>query len=114
VWTNVNLLTKRKIKILRFDNEGEYTSKELVAFCKAVGIRRELIVPHNPQQNGVAERKNRSIEESVKAMMNDQNLSMFLWGEAAMTAVYVQNRSPHRILKNMTPEEAFSWKEAKC
>jgi transposase InsO family protein len=107
VWTNVNLLTKR-IKILRFDNGGEYTSKELIAFCKAVGIRRELIVPHNPQQNGVAERKNRSIEESVKAMMNDQNLSMFLWGEAAMTVVYVQNRSPHRILKNMTPEEAFS------
>jgi hypothetical protein len=47
-------------------------------------------------------------------MMNDQNLSMFLWGEAAMTAVYVQNRSPHCILKNMTPEEVFSGKEAKC
>jgi transposase InsO family protein len=111
---NVNLLTKWKTKILRFDNGGEYTSKELVSFCKAVGIRRELIVPHNPQQNGVAERKNRSIEEFVKAMMNDQNLSMFLWGEAAMEAVYVQNRSPHRILKNMTREEAFSRKETKC
>jgi hypothetical protein len=47
-------------------------------------------------------------------MMNDQNLSMFLWGEATMTTVYVQNRSPHHILKNMTPEEAFSGKEAKC
>jgi hypothetical protein len=58
----------------------------------------------------VAERKNRSIEKSVKAMMNDQNLSMFLWGEAVVTAVYVQNRSPHHILKNMTPEEAFSGK----
>jgi hypothetical protein len=44
-------------------------------------------------------------------MMNDQNLSMFLWGEAAMTVVYIQNRSPHRILKNMTPEEAFSGKK---
>jgi hypothetical protein len=54
------------------------------------------------------------IEESIKAMMNDQNLSMFLWGEATMAAVYVQNRSPHHILKNMTPEEAFSGKEAKC
>jgi transposase InsO family protein len=57
VWTNLNLLTKR-IKVLRFDNGGEYTSKELVAFCKATEIKRELIVPHNPQQNGVAERKN--------------------------------------------------------
>jgi transposase InsO family protein len=73
-----------KIKILRFDNEGEYSSKELVSFCKAAKIRRELIVPHNPQQNGVAERKNQSIEESIKEMMNDQNLSMFLWGEVVM------------------------------
>jgi hypothetical protein len=56
----------------------------------------------------VAERKNRSIEECVKEMMNDQNLSMFLWGEATMKVVYIQNRSPHRILKNMTSEEAFS------
>ena len=64
-------LTNKKIKKLRSDNGGEYTSKELVAFCKAVGIRRELIVPHNPQQNGVAKRMNCSIEEYVKAMMNE-------------------------------------------
>jgi transposase InsO family protein len=89
VWTNVNLLTKRKINILRFDNEGDYTSKELVSFCKADGIRRELIFPYNPQQKGVAERKNRSIEEYVKEMMNDQNLSMFLWGEEVMESIYV-------------------------
>jgi hypothetical protein len=44
-------------------------------------------------------------------MMNDQNLSMFPWGKASMTAIYVHNRSPHRILKNMTPEEAFSEKK---
>jgi hypothetical protein len=59
----------------------------------------------------VEERKNRSIEEFVKAMMNDQNLSMFLWGEATMAVVYVQIRSPHRVLKDMTPEEAFSGKK---
>jgi hypothetical protein len=52
-------------------------------------IRRELIVPHNPQQNGVAKRKNRSIEEMVKALLNDQGLSMFLWGEVTMTTIYV-------------------------
>jgi hypothetical protein len=73
----VENLTNKKTETIRSIG-GEYISKELVAFCKASGIRRELIVPHNPQQNGVAERKNRSIEESVKAMMNDQNLSMFL------------------------------------
>ena len=43
-----------------------------------------MIVPHNPQKNGVAERKNRSIEETIKALLNDQGLSMFLWGEVAM------------------------------
>jgi hypothetical protein len=106
-------LTNKKIKTLRKDNGGENTSKEFVAFCKSIGIRRELTVPHNPQQNGVAERKNRSIEETVKALLNDQGLSMFLWGEATMKTIYVQNRSPHRILKDMTPEEAFSGKKPK-
>jgi transposase InsO family protein len=95
----VENLTDKKIKTVRSDNGGEYTFKELVSFCKEVGIRRELVVPHNPQQNGVVERNNKTIEESIKAMMNDQNLSMFLWGEAIMTVFYVHNRSPHRILK---------------
>jgi hypothetical protein len=104
-------LANKKIKTLRTDNGGEYTSKEFVAFCKSIGIRRELVVPHNPQQNGVAERKNRSIKETVKALLNDQGLSMFLWGEATMTVIYVQNRIPHCILKDMTPEEAFSGKK---
>jgi hypothetical protein len=76
-----------------------------------VGIRRELTIPHNPQQNGVAERKNKSIEETVKALLNDQGLSMFLWGEESMPTIYVQNRSPHHILKEMTPEESFSGKK---
>jgi hypothetical protein len=105
-----NLMNK-KIKTLRTDNGGEYTSKEFVTFCKSTGIRRELTVPHNPQQNGVVERKNRSIEETVKALLNDQGLSMFLWGEATMTTIYVYNRSPHCILKDMTLEEAFSGKK---
>jgi hypothetical protein len=104
-------LTKNKIKTLRTNNGGEYTSKEFIEFYKSTGIRRELTVPHNPQQNGVAERKNRSIEETVKALLNDQGLSMFLWGEATMTTIYVHNRIPHRILKDMTPEEAFSRKK---
>jgi hypothetical protein len=73
-----------------------------------VRIKREYIVPYNPQQNGVTERKNRSIVEEVKAMIHDQHLPMFMWAEASMTAVYVQNKSPHNTLRNMTPEEAFT------
>jgi transposase InsO family protein len=82
-------LTNNNIKTLRTDNGGEYTSKEFVAFYKSAGIRREMTIRHNPQQNGVAERKNRSIKEMVKTLLNDQGLSMFQWGEATMTEIYV-------------------------
>jgi hypothetical protein len=104
-------LKNKKINTLRIDNGGEYTSKEFISFCKSAGIRREMTVPHNPQQNGVEERKNRSIEETMKELLNDQGLSMFLWGEASMTSIYVYNIIPHHILKDMTPEEAFSGKK---
>jgi hypothetical protein len=82
-------LSERKIKILRSDNGGEYTSKEFVNFCRDVGIKRELTTPYNPQQNGVAERKNKTIMEAVKTMIHDQDLAMCLWAEAAMAVVYV-------------------------
>ena len=51
----------KQVKALRSDNGGECISGELKYFCRKEGIRRELIVPHNPQQNGVMERKNRTI-----------------------------------------------------
>jgi len=54
----VENLTKRKIKILRSDNGREYISKEIIEFCKESGIKRELIVPYNPEQNGIVEQKN--------------------------------------------------------
>jgi len=47
---------------LRSDNGGEYTSKELISYCEEIGIKRDLIVSYNPKQNGIAERKNRTIE----------------------------------------------------
>jgi transposase InsO family protein len=72
-------LTRRKIKILRSDNGGEYTSKEFNSFCNGEGIKREFTVPYNPQQNGVAERKSRTTIEETKAMIHDQSLPMTLW-----------------------------------
>jgi transposase InsO family protein len=94
--------------VLRSDNGGEYTSMDFSDFCIEAGIKREYIVPYNPQRNGVAKRKNRTINEATKAMIHDQNLPMILWAEASMIVVYVQNRSPHKIMKNMTLEEAFT------
>ena len=71
----------------------------------------EFTVPYNPQQNEVAERKNRSIVGAAKAMLHDQGLPLFFWAEACNTVVYLQNRSPHRALGNVTPKEAFSGKK---
>jgi len=87
--------TGRKINTLRFDNGGEYASKELIAFCRDARIKRELIVPYYPQQNGTTKRKKKTIMEPAKAMLHDQELPMFLWGEVSRTTVYVQNRCPH-------------------
>jgi hypothetical protein len=96
---------------LKSDNGGEYTSEEFKDFCRETGIKRELTTPYNPQQNGVAKRKKRSIVEVAKVMINDQGLPMHLWAEASITTVYVQNRSPHKILGNKTHKEVFTGKK---
>jgi hypothetical protein len=93
---------------LRSDNGGEYSSRQFVDFCAQHGIRRQMTVPYNPQKNRVAERKNRAITGAARSMLHDQSLPLYLWAEACATAVYLQNRSPHRILGKMTPEEAFT------
>ena len=72
----------KQVKALWSDNGGEYISGEFKDFCSKEGIRRELIAPHNPQQNGVAERKNRTIVGAARAMLPDQGLPMNLWAEA--------------------------------
>eukprot|EP00253_Pinus_taeda_P007076 PITA_07076 len=72
----------KKVKALRSDNGGEYISDEFKDFCKAEGIRRERIAPHNPQQNGVAKRKNRTIVGAAQAMLHDQGLPLHLWAKA--------------------------------
>jgi transposase InsO family protein len=105
--------TGRKIKVLRSDNKGEYTSNAFKSFCTKARIKRELMVLHNPQQNWVAERKNRAIIGAAKAMLHDQDLPMFLWAEACNTIVYSHNRSPHKVLGSKTTEETFTGRNLK-
>jgi hypothetical protein len=68
---------------------------------------RQMIVPYNPQQNGVAERKNMAITGATRSMLHDQALPLYLWVEVSDAVVYLQNRSPHRVLGKKIPEEAF-------
>ena len=71
-----------------------------------------MSTPYNPQQNGITERKNITIMvEAARDMLHDQDIPMHLWAEAARKAVYVQNRTPHRVLENKTPEEVFFGKK---
>jgi transposase InsO family protein len=107
----VENLSEKKIKKVRSDNRGEYTSNEFGSFCRDAEIKRELITPYNPQQNGVAERKNRTIMEAIKTMIHDQDLPMHLWAEATRTTVYVQNRLSHSALGLKTLEEMFTGKK---
>ncbi|KAJ4719135.1 Retrovirus-related Pol polyprotein from transposon TNT 1-94 [Melia azedarach] len=97
----------RHIKAMRTDRGGEFTSKEFQEFCEANGIRRFLTVPRSPQQNGVAERKNRTILNIARSMLKSKRLPKEFWAEAVSTAVYLSNRSPTRSVWGKTPQEAW-------
>jgi hypothetical protein len=100
--TMVEKKTEKSIKILRLDQGGEYKLGDFIKYCKMHGIVQHFIVPHTPQQNGVAERKNRTLVECARSMMKGKNLSNAFWAEAINTAVYLKNRSPTRCLDNVT------------
>ena len=104
----VDRSTGRKLKALRTDNGGEYTSTEFVDYLRSEGIRHELTVPKTPEQNGVAERMNRTLIEIVRSMLADAKLPHKFWAEALATAVYLRNRSPTKAVERMTPFEAWN------
>jgi len=105
--TMVEKQTGKCIKILRSDQGGEYTSGAFDSYCKCNGIIQQFTVPHTPQQNGVAERKNRTLVECARSMLKGKNISNGFWAEAINTAVYLKNRSPTKILDLKTPFEVF-------
>jgi len=103
--------TGRKLKKLRTDRGGEFLSGEFTTFCKERGIKRQLTNPHTPQQNGVAERKNRTIMEMARSMLNGKSLPNSFWAEAVNTAVYILNRCTTKAVDGRTPQEAYSGKK---
>ena len=98
----------KTIKSLRTDRGGEYCSKEFEGFCMQHGIRRELTAAHTPQQNGVSERKNRTILNMVRTLLTRGRVPRTFWPEAVNWSIHVLNRSPTFAVQNKTPEEAWS------
>lgn len=100
----------KKIKILRSDRGGEYFPMEFTAFCEENGIVHQTSAPYTPQQNGLAERKNRTLVDMLNSMLVNAKLPSNLWGEALLTACHLHNRIPSRKSK-VSPYEL--WKKRK-
>jgi hypothetical protein len=81
-----------KIKCLISDNGGEFTLKELMEYCSNHGIKRQFSVARTPQQNGVVERKNRTVQEMARTMLMDSKLTDIFWTQGMHTIVHIQNR----------------------
>ena len=97
-----------KIKCVRSDRGGEFTSDEFKSLCDKSEIKKQLIVPYPPQQNGVVERKNRTIMGLVRSMLKEKKLPLELWGEVVSMCLYVLNRSSTKGVKGKTPYEKWN------
>nr|GEV75166.1 hypothetical protein [Tanacetum cinerariifolium] len=105
-----------KVKVIRNDNGTEFKNNDLNQFCRIKGIKREFSVPRTPQQNGIAERKNRTLIEAARTMLANSLLPILFWAEAVNTAYYVHNkvlvtkphnRTPNQLLHGRTPSIGF-------
>ncbi|GKC02172.1 putative ribonuclease H-like domain-containing protein [Tanacetum coccineum] len=105
--TGIENQINHRVKIIRCDNGTEFKNKEMNQLCEIKGIKREFSVAGTPQQNRVAERKNRTLIKAARTMLADSKLPTTFWAKAVNTACYVQNRvlviKPH----NKTPYELF-------
>ncbi|GJY48020.1 putative ribonuclease H-like domain-containing protein, partial [Tanacetum coccineum] len=96
-----------KVKVIRYDNKTEFKNRVMNQFCEMKGLKREFSVARTPQQNGVAERKNRTLIDAARTMLADSKLPTTFWAKVVNTACYIQNRvlviKPH----NKTHYELF-------
>ena len=107
LFTNLETQSGLKIITVRTDNGGEYINNELESYFDSKGIVHQTTVPYTPEQNGKAERLNRTLMEKVRSMMADCDLPAEAWGEAMYTATYLRNRSPVTN-KECTPFEVIT------
>ncbi|GJU89553.1 retrovirus-related pol polyprotein from transposon TNT 1-94 [Tanacetum coccineum] len=95
----------------RFDNGTEFVNKTLDGWFESVGISHETSVPRSPQQNGVVERRNRTLMEAARTMLIFAKAPLFLWAEAVATACYTLNRSLVHTLHEKTYYELLKGKK---
>ncbi|KAD5507661.1 hypothetical protein E3N88_15364 [Mikania micrantha] len=103
--TEVENQLNKKIKVLRSDRGGEYVSP-FADICAQNGIIHECTSPYSPQQNGIAEQKNRTLKEMMNAMLISSGMSQDMWGEAILSAIYLLNKIPFKK-KDVTPYELW-------
>jgi hypothetical protein len=97
--------TKLVIKTLRSDNGGEYKSKAMTQLCKTMKVKQEFTIPYNPEQNGMAERMNRTLTEMVRCMLQDSKMDKKYWAEAIITAAHIRNSVINASDSEATPFE---------
>ncbi|GJX70884.1 retrovirus-related pol polyprotein from transposon TNT 1-94, partial [Tanacetum coccineum] len=95
----------KTVRFIRTDNGTEFVNQVMSEYYEGVGIFHQKSVPRTPQQNGVVERRNRTLVEAARTMMIFLKAPMFLWAEAIATACYTQNRSLIHTRHNNTPYE---------
>ncbi|RVX19942.1 Retrovirus-related Pol polyprotein from transposon TNT 1-94 [Vitis vinifera] len=91
------------IRVLRSDNAREYFSTPFTSFMSHHGILHQSSCAHTPQQNGVAERKNRHLVERTCTILLHSNVIFRFWGDAVLTACYLINRMPSSVLHDQIP-----------
>ncbi|KAI3706163.1 hypothetical protein L1987_76421 [Smallanthus sonchifolius] len=99
--------SNQKVKIIRCDQGTEFKNHTLNCFCESKGIEWQYSAPRTPQQNGFAERRNRTLIESTRSMLADSKLPLTFWAEAVSTVCYVQNRVLIVKPLNKTPYELW-------
>jgi hypothetical protein len=99
--------TGKRLKVVRSDRGGEFSSGNFKEFYDKHGIKREYTIPRTPQQNGVVERQNRSIQQMTRSMLNERNIPQRYWVEAIHTAVHILNKAHLRPHSDKTPYELW-------
>jgi hypothetical protein len=97
----------RKLRVLRTDNGGEFTTAEFASYCVDDGVQRHYSASYSPQQNGVVERRNQTVVGMARALLKQRGMPAVLWGEAVVTAVYILNHSPTKALNGRTSYETW-------